>query len=207
MQKLIKILCVDGLFLFLVAGASNAGIDTTALQTTGIDYLFTYPEDGGADWANLNVREIVDPDDGLYVDGFNTLVYTLTHLGDYAAPIHVVNLPTVADSSPEFGIISAPVGMNSAVLASPELIKFSFLPGLYAGNVAQFWVRDDLDVDEGTVTLVNTGTQSSSEVAALLVTFGGGPGTGGPEPGTLFLLGAGFLGMGAFRHLRRRKIG
>jgi hypothetical protein len=203
MSKLFKSLCVAGIFVLLLTGASSAltEAELDELKGTGQTVIFTWL---GMQWGSLHV-ELMDFGDDLFDEEANTLVYKLTNDGTFNADMHMLEMQIDPGAVPEYGYIGGDSFMVDDSVAGS--MQFWFSPGIVENGFSQFWVRSVNDVDYGDVFLQNTFAMGDSKAAALLVNFTGHPITDVPEPATLLLLGGGFLGVGAFRYLRRRRVG
>jgi hypothetical protein len=186
MLKVLRTICVAGLFVLLLSTASSA----TSIAT------FQW---AGEDWATLTVDEAIAGD-------LTTLTYTLRNDGSFTHSIHLLNIPMVTGSDTVFAYDSGVPGMQ---LPSDGVMTFWFgVEGIIQDDFARFTSSGSLGAADALVGIVNDGASDAQSSIALLATIGGGDIKDQiPEPGTLLLLGFGLFGMGALRHrhLRRRR--
>jgi hypothetical protein len=197
MKKVLRTLCVAGLFVLLLSSASSAGlIGHTTFQVNGTD------------WALLEVFQSSP------ADGITRLDYKLTNTdkdGDLTNSIHMLNMEYVPGLT-EFGYVEGVLIQDDDFnefpdFTPPTLQLYWAGQGIMAGQSSTWYTQGSLGIDTASVQIFNFFVESQNWTLALLVTSdnGGDIKNKVSEPATLLLLGAGLFGMGAIKHLRRRR--
>jgi len=195
MKKGIKILSLAATVFFLLTGAASAVL---------LDEIpFTY---GKTPWVNLSV-------DLQGVPGTWTYTYTLSVLDDPGAAkiaVHALDIPVISLGvlPPGYSNVTWDPGPTGFYFESEQdgttYLSFSFYDSPIAAGESKAFSFDSPYNPSSADYYIWNGAQSPAEDGYAAVGKLGGGNSSVPEPATLILVGIGFIGVGAYRHLRAR---